>query len=443
MRILLVSDYADTGFGRVGRELGRGLLGRGHDVRLIAINYRGLDGELGALMRHVLEPGFRERARDRFDVLAGDPLFERMLPAATAINGHADGHGHKLYGPAIHGAVWRGWHADAAIVVSDAYAALLRLLEGGAPHGCGSCAGVPVYNYVPIEGTGITPAWAMIYRHFRPVAMTAFGAAELERLTGAPVPLISHGVSDAFHPVGFDRPGSYRGRSIATKDAAKAAFGLAGRTVVLRVDRHIYRKNYAAFFRVMRPVLAAHPELVCVIHCRPQDEYGNLYDLLAREPGAVNTKPDSIYGWTHPQYVLTNAHDTYSGLADAELNTLYNAADLLVSPTMAEGFGLTHAEALAAGVPVVTTDYSAMPEVVGPGGVLVPPVAYMTNQYAHEWALVDEAAMSAAVERLVAKPALRRALGEAGRAHVARFSWPHAVEQFERLLAGTPAAVAA
>jgi glycosyltransferase involved in cell wall biosynthesis len=256
--------------------------------------------------------------------------------------------------------------------------------------------------------------------------------------------MIPHGVSDAFYPLSPARPGRWHGNAVTSKDAAKDAIGMHGRTVVLRIDRHIFRKNYAAFFRVMRPVLAAHPELSAVIHAKPYgDEYGNLYELLSREPGAIWEKPDNILGWRHPQYLFTNAHDTWRGLEDEELNVLYNAADLLVTPTMAEGFGLTLAEALACGVPVVSTDYSAIPEVVGPGGICIPPVATITNQYAHEWALVDEPQMSAAVERLISKPALRREMGAAGRRHVARYSWSAAVDAFEALLLGAPAAVAA
>jgi len=110
---------------------------------------------------------------------------------------------------------------------------------------------------------------------------------------------------------------------------------------------------------------------------------------------------------------------------------------------MAEGFGLTLAEAAACGVPVVTTDYAAGPEVVGPGAILVPPVGYITNVYAHEWALVDEAAFGAAVERLITSPAERADLSAAGRRHVQRFTWARAVEAFDTLLRETPARAAA
>lgn len=441
MNILVVSDLAHTGFGRVGRELANGLLAKGHDIRVIAINYRGIDGELGAAAQYGLG-SVKDAITERFAELTADPLIDRMVPAHLPFNGQSDGMGHALTNAAIHGQVWRGWHAEAAILVADPYAALLRLL-GNAPVSCPQCGRlIPIYNYVPIEGTGLTSGWRMIWDHYRPVAMTDFGRVQLEELLGRPVPMIPHGASDRFYPVSFTEPGFYRGKAIHTKDAAKDCFGLRGKTVVLRIDRHIARKNYGAFFRVMRPIVQSNPDVVCVIHAAARDEYGNLHDLIAREPGAEQVIANSIVGWEHPQYVLTKAHDTYQGLSDADLNVLYNAADLLFSPTMAEGFGLTQAEAMAAGLPVVVTDYAASTEVVGPGGILVPPSAYVTNMYAHEWALIDEAKATEAVRTLIDKPALRRELGRKGRKHIAQFTWERTVDEFDRLLS-TPAAVAA
>ena len=440
MNILLVSDVAHTGFGRVGRELGLGLLAKGHDIRIIGINYRGIDGELSPVIgQHLVSSDLMDRVSARFDELRDDPLTARTIPASTALSdGRSHSHGHHMTVPAVNGQVWQGWHAEATILVADPEAVRLRLLDTGT-----ALADRPTYNYVPIEGTGIPRSWEMIWRYTRPVAMSRFGQAQLEGLLGRDVPYIPHGASGAFHPVSPTDPGRYRGQTIQTKEAAKAAFNLSGKTVVLRVDRHIYRKNYGAFFRVMRPILQARPDVVCVIHARAHDEYGNLHDLISREPGAENVMPNSIYGWTHPQYILTGAHDTYRGLSDDDLNVLYNAADVLVSPTMAEGFGLTPLEALACGVPVVATNYSAVSEVVGPGGILIDPVAYVTNQYAHEWALVDEPAMTKAVLRLIDKPSLRREIGKAGRKHAAQYTWTAAVDAFDALLTEQSAVAAA
>lgn len=57
---------------------------------------------------------------------------------------------------------------------------------------------------------------------------------------------------------------------------------------------------------------------------------------------------------------------------DADLRALYGAASVFLAPSTYEGFGLTVAEAMAQGCPVVALDRSATPEVVGSGGVLLP-----------------------------------------------------------------------
>jgi glycosyltransferase involved in cell wall biosynthesis len=53
--------------------------------------------------------------------------------------------------------------------------------------------------------------------------------------------------------------------------------------------------------------------------------------------------------------------DVARPLADEQVNRLYNLCDVTVLPSTGEGFGLPIIESLAAGVPVVATDYSACP----------------------------------------------------------------------------------
>jgi glycosyltransferase involved in cell wall biosynthesis len=442
VKLLLISDMAATGFGRVGRELATGLLKRGWDVRIMGINWRGVDGELTAAIKPGRIAAQADSVALRLAELRADPLVDLIMPASVG----GEGMGHNLTSAAFRGDLWDGWKPDAAIVVADPRAMWLRMVRDNGAFGKAKEDGNPVLNYVPIEGTGLPRDWATIWRIVRPVAMSTFGQAQIEALMGEPVALAHHGVSAPFFPIDAAHPGTWRGKPVTSRDGAKAALGLSGRTVILRTDRYVFRKNYPAFFRVMRPILQAHPEAMCVIHTVPIDDtgQGNIWQLISREPGAEAggiTRTGDME-WAHPQIRLTGWHDSWQGLTDDEMNVLYNAADLLVSPTMAEGFGLTLAEALATGLPVVATDYSAIPEVVGPGGVLIPVTGTITNAYAHEWGLVDEPAMSAAVERLISKPALRRSLGAAGRRHVARFTWSQACDTFDLLLRSQGPAVA-
>ncbi|MBN1483180.1 MAG: glycosyltransferase family 4 protein [Chloroflexia bacterium] len=94
---------------------------------------------------------------------------------------------------------------------------------------------------------------------------------------------------------------------------------------------------------------------------------------------------------------------------DADLPALLGGAEALLFPSLYEGFGLPALEAMACGVPVVAANTSSLPEVVGEAGLLVDPL--------------DEAALAAAVQRLLQEPGLRGELRQRGLARAAGFSW--------------------
>ncbi len=102
-----------------------------------------------------------------------------------------------------------------------------------------------------------------------------------------------------------------------------------------------------------------------------------------------------------------------SGITDEELARCYAEAEVAVVPSLYEGFSLPAIEAMACGVPVVTTTGGALPEVVGRDGetaVLVPPD--------------DPEALAVAIGELLDDPAARARLGAAGRRRVLRrFTW--------------------
>jgi glycosyltransferase involved in cell wall biosynthesis len=91
---------------------------------------------------------------------------------------------------------------------------------------------------------------------------------------------------------------------------------------------------------------------------------------------------------------------------DEQLPDYYSLADVYVSASLMEGFGLTLAEALACQTPVVAAKAGSVAEVVGPGGILVPPR--------------DPPALAEAISCLLQNPEQRRELGLRGRAHVVR-----------------------
>jgi len=98
-----------------------------------------------------------------------------------------------------------------------------------------------------------------------------------------------------------------------------------------------------------------------------------------------------------------------------ELEQLYARAAIFAFPSLDEGFGMPVLEAMAHGVPVVTSNCSALPEVAGEAALLVDPKN------------VDE--IAAGLLELSANSERREKLAQAGRARVASFSWPRAVSE--------------
>jgi glycosyltransferase involved in cell wall biosynthesis len=111
-------------------------------------------------------------------------------------------------------------------------------------------------------------------------------------------------------------------------------------------------------------------------------------------------------------------------IAHSQLPLYYSLADMAVFPSVAqEAFGIAIAEAMACGIPVISTRMGGIPEVVPEGaGILVPPG--------------DESSLAEAMERLRTDRGLRREMGGKGRLHVVeRFGWDMVAEKFERYLA--------
>lgn len=108
---------------------------------------------------------------------------------------------------------------------------------------------------------------------------------------------------------------------------------------------------------------------------------------------------------------------TFTGRIDnGEFIRQYARASIAVVPSLYEGFGLPVGEAMACGLPVISTTAGALPEVVGDAGILVPPA--------------DPRALARAIMELLEDPARARAIGDAGfkRVHDL-FTWKKAAEK--------------
>lgn len=105
---------------------------------------------------------------------------------------------------------------------------------------------------------------------------------------------------------------------------------------------------------------------------------------------------------------------------DDELVALYRGAAAYVDASLYEGFGYTILEALACGAPVVASERSSIPEVVGDAGLLVDPV--------------DVGAIAGALRRVLGEPGLADELRRKGFEQAARFTWEATAEGFAAVL---------
>lgn len=108
-----------------------------------------------------------------------------------------------------------------------------------------------------------------------------------------------------------------------------------------------------------------------------------------------------------------------------EVKAWYARSSVFCLPSVQEGFGIVFLEAMASGLPVVSTFATAIPEVVPhrQSGILVPPQ--------------DVNALAKALVELLEDPGLRSQYGTAGRAHVQQFTWERVADQFLEAIAPT------
>jgi glycosyltransferase involved in cell wall biosynthesis len=97
-----------------------------------------------------------------------------------------------------------------------------------------------------------------------------------------------------------------------------------------------------------------------------------------------------------------------------DLVGLYQGAIAYVDPSLYEGFGLQAAEALACATPVIASNRTSLPEVVGDAGILLDPT--------------DVMGFARAMRRVVEEPAFAADLREKAVAQASRFTWPRTVE---------------
>ena len=186
--------------------------------------------------------------------------------------------------------------------------------------------------------------------------------------------------------------------------------------------------------RLSRPTTSSPLRILCVATLTPRKGQDLLVAALSRLLhldwqcdcyGSLNRDPafaDRVAGLVD-HYALGERFRLPGECDQAQLEAAYQNADLLVLPSWYEGYGMVISEALAHGLPVITTRGGALADTLPEGaGIAVPPG--------------DVEALSAAIERFLQEPALRGSLTQgADAARQQLGSWQDAAEEFAAALA--------
>ncbi len=207
----------------------------------------------------------------------------------------------------------------------------------------------------------------------------------------APDAVVPHGVGEQFLAPGRAGPPA------------------AGR-YVLHVGAHRPHKNHRVLLAAFAEVARAVPDVRLVLVGQPDDRFGTAVPELVR------------------RLDLADRVDVRVAVDDAELLALYRGAAAFAFPSLVEGFGLPVLEAMAAGVPTVTSDAAAVLEAAGGASLVV--------------AGQDVTGWSRALRRVLTEPHLAADLAARGRRVAAAATWDAAADRTLALLRRVGAAAA-
>ncbi len=205
---------------------------------------------------------------------------------------------------------------------------------------------------------------------------------ELLGVEPARIEVVYPGVEKRFHPI----------EDHALLEKVRKRYNLPPR-FILGLGTLQPRKNFTRLVQAYSSLITHYPFLQLVI----AGGKGWLYEEIFATVEQLSLEEKVIF----PGFV-----------ADGDLPALYNLADLFVFPSLYEGFGLPPLEALACGTPVITSDASSLPEVVGEAGLMVE--------------ATDVEALAEAMKRVLEDDALRERMIAKGMKQARKFTWEQA-----------------
>ncbi len=232
-----------------------------------------------------------------------------------------------------------------------------------------------------LRGRGMRVLVPLAARHSdRVIALSEYGREDLVRLLAVDSQRIDvvpqgHGAARRVAPL---EPAATRSR-----------FGLGSRRIVLSLSAKRPHKNLSALIAALARITPERRPLLVLPGYVTWHE-AELREVARRAGVAEDVR---FLGW----------------ITEDEVEGLWALSEAFVFPSLYEGFGLPVLEAMERGVPVACSNASCLPEVAGDAALLFDPA--------------DEAAIAAAIERLMSDSAEADRLRAAGRQRAATFTW--------------------
>jgi glycosyltransferase involved in cell wall biosynthesis len=265
--------------------------------------------------------------------------------------------------------------------------------------------------YFPIDGEPLYPPWSKFIRDADvPVTYSKFAQRLVQKTLPDVTPeLIYHGVdTHVFHPI--------------KKEEHHRPAELKNKFIVGCVARNQPRKNLPALIKAFARFCEDKVDAVLYLHTNPDDIGWDILDLLRRY---------QVFNRT----CISKSASIQKGLDKGKLNEIYNLFDVMVLPTAGEGFGLPILEAMAAGVPVIATDYSSCVELLEGRGELIKVKEFLTaGRHNIEYAIPDIDDLVAKLDLLYTQPDLRKKHSKSGLEFARTLDWDEIVKSWDSLL---------
>jgi len=195
----------------------------------------------------------------------------------------------------------------------------------------------------------------LLHERVRPIAMSRFGESWMQKFNLDPL-YVPHGVDTSVYKPGIDKGAAVT--ALTQGKVPEDAF-LVGMVAANRGwSPHASRKSFPQALEAFARFAKVHPDAYLYVHteAKGDPERGQQLDLFVKalqiEDRVLFPEPEA---W-------------WLGIMDDKFMAgMYNAFDVLLNPSMSEGFGIPIIEAQACGVPAIVSNCTSMPELCGAG----------------------------------------------------------------------------